>query len=284
MSNTARNSLVLILLLIIYGAFSTFALRKHDKAIAFKQGQIKHRTEEIQQFTRLASSLETLEEEYLNQQAIAGSQFKMILNSDSSTITYDYLLRILNWLNKDIPYNFGMSKNEETGFNEYIISGVAGYMDIVNFTRLVEYQKALVTIEDISLSSENTPVDSVNFSMVFRTHYKPEGTDPSQIQYNPITKSVSEYSLFQPRYTTEAPRYYDPDRSLIDLETCQLVALSEDKAFIRSSNGIIHMLKRGDRVLWGYLFKIDIRERLAVFKINKFGFEENQILYLNKQN
>ena len=62
------------------------------------------------------------------------------------------------------------------------------------------------------------------------------------------------------------------------------IGISESRVFLRDGRGIIRILIRGDKVLWGHLWKIDYRNGLAIFKLNKYGFEENYILSINSQN
>ena len=157
-------------------------------------------------------------------------------------------------------------------------------MDLVHFTRLLEYQRALLTIEDLTLSAESVAhSDTVSFSMIFRTHFEEDGVPAGQISYKSMTRGVSSYSLFRPKYTETMPEMEERDPRLVDIDTARLIAISEDRAFVRDNRGLIRILSLRDRVLWGYLHKIDHREGAAVFRVNKYGFEENQILYLSKE-
>lgn len=281
MTNSSRNTLVLIALFLVSAVISTIALRNSSMKLSVGKAKLKETKEQIMLLNRAVANREILEEEYDLQLAVAGSQFKIIFDDDSSIITYNYLLRILGWLNRDIYYDFGMSKRGDGGYNEYVINGVASYMDLVRFTRLIEYQRALLTIEDITVNRQIAHSDSIGFSMMFRTYSHADGLPASAITYNTMNKSINNYSLFRPRYTQDFHHDEDIDPRLLDLESSTLIAISEDHAFIRDATGIIRMLKRGDSVLYGYLQKIDSREGLALFRVNKYGFEENQILYLN---
>lgn len=282
MTNTSRNTLVLSSLLVVSGLIGFLMLRSAKLDLDEKKSANKEISKEIANFSKLVSNRNELESEHAKYQAMAGSNAKVLFNSDTSIITYDYLLKVLKWLGRDIEYDFGMSDKSEGNYNEYVISGLCHYMDLVRFTRQIEYQRPLLTIEDISISSESARSDTVNFSMMFRTHFNEPGLSPDEIGYRSIQKPVQAFDLFRARYTEEI-QGYDEDPRLVNLDDNTLIAISEKRAFLRDNRGIIRILKEGDRVLWGRLYKIDSREQMAVFKINKYGFEENQILQLNKE-
>lgn len=284
MTNSSRNTLVLAILLVVCGVFAFGLIRKANAKLEQKQEVTKKIQEQIKAFEDLVANRDSLEAEYERLMTIASQQSKVILNRDDSATTYDYLLRVLNWLGNDLIYDFGLSSKANDSYNEYVISGRSDYMDLVRFTRLLEYQRTLLTIEDISIAAESVAhSDTVSFSMIFRTHYRENGVPAAGVPYKRVTKQVASYSLFRPKYTETMPDLDKDQAKSIDTDNSTLIALSEDRAFVRDNRGIIRILSVGDTVLWGYLYKIDPREGAAVFKLNKYGFEENQIMYLNKK-
>ncbi|MCK9558157.1 MAG: hypothetical protein M0R50_08985 [Candidatus Cloacimonetes bacterium] len=283
MTNTSRNTLVLSSLLIMSGMIGFFILRSAKQDLNQKKAANDAISQEAANFSKLVSNRDNLESEHAKYQAMAGSHAKILFNRDSSIITYDYLLKLLKLLGRDIEYDFGMSAKSEGNYNEYVISGQSHYMDLVRFTRQLEYQRPVLTVEDISISSESARSDTVNFSMMFRTHFKEGGLSPEEISYKSVSKPVQAFDLFRARYTEEI-QDYDEDPRLVNLDNNTLIAISDKRAFLRDNRGIIRILKEGDKVLWGRLYKIDSREQMAVFKINKYGFEENQTLYMNNEN
>jgi len=284
MTNSSRNTLVLASLLVISGLLAFLMLNTARKKLTVKKEETKEITQQIDFFRNLVTARDSLEAEHAKLMAVAGSQGKIFFDADNSIRTYDYLLRVLNWMGRDIVYDFGMSAKSEGNYNEYVISGSTRYMDLVHLSRMLEYQRPVLTVEDISISAENAFSDSVKFSMMFRTHFKEGGLSPDEITYKEIKKSVHAYDLFQARYTEEIQGDEDVDPRLMNVDSSILIAISEKRAFIRDNRGIIRILNEGDRVQRGYLDKIDARENLVVFKINKYGFEENQILHLKNEN
>ncbi|HPI25644.1 MAG TPA: hypothetical protein PLO57_04200 [Candidatus Cloacimonadota bacterium] len=284
MTNSARNTLVLSSLLVLSGLLAFIMLNSAKKKLEARQAETKELSQQITQLNRLVAGRDSLELEHARLMAVASSQGKVFFKEDDSINTYDYLLRVLNWLGRDVEYDFGMSDKSEGNFNEYVISGRAGYMDLVHFTRMLEYQRPVLTIEDISISAENALSDSIDFSMLFRTHFKTGGLTQDAVSYKEVKKSVHSYDLFRPRYTETIQGEEDVDPSLVNVDNSVLIAISDKRAFVRDSRGIIKILSEGDRVQWGYLYRINSRDNAVVFKIYKYGFEENQILNLINEN
>jgi hypothetical protein len=95
---------------------------------------------------------------------------------------------------------------------------------------------------------------------------------------------MQSFPLFKSKIWENLPVFDENDYRLIDVELGTMLGISESRVFLRDRRGIIRILKRGDEVLWGHLWKIDHREGLAIFKLNKYGFEENFILSISYQN
>ncbi|MCB5271653.1 MAG: hypothetical protein LHW56_07390 [Candidatus Cloacimonetes bacterium] len=286
MTNSSRNTIVLASLFLLTAVGSFFILNRNQKKLDERQKENSKLQVQINNFSSLVANRDSLEAEHELQIFMATQQGKVILQQDNQIVTYDYLLKALNWLGKDIIYDFALSGGDEAKtYNEYVISGKSDYMDVVHFTRLLEYQRALITLEDISLAAENIAhSDTVSFSMILRTHYSDVGVPASSVSYKPMDRSVQEFPLFKAKVWENLPLLEEEETRLIDVELCNMIGISESRVFLRDGRGIIRILIRGDKVLWGHLWKIDYRNGLAIFKLNKYGFEENYILSINSQN
>ncbi|MCB5261238.1 MAG: hypothetical protein LHW64_05940 [Candidatus Cloacimonetes bacterium] len=286
MTNTSRNTLVLASLLLVNAIGGFLMINHSQKKLEARQQDNTALQTQINSFRTLVANRDSLEIEHERQMLMASQQSKVILQRDTQVITYDYLLKILQWLGTDIIYDYALSKQEnEQSYNEYVISGSSDYMDVVQFTRLLEHQRALITVEDITLAAENIAhSDTVSFSMILRTYYADEGVPATEIDYKAMARGMQSFPLFKSKIWENLPVFDENDYRLIDVELGTMLGISESRVFLRDRRGIIRILKRGDEVLWGHLWKIDHREGLAIFKLNKYGFEENFILSISYQN
>jgi hypothetical protein len=285
MTNTRRNSIVLGALLIIMGSLTMAMIRNLNQKIDSVKSENKKTESDIKVLQRQISNIDSLIAEYEFRKAMVLQQSKVVLADDSPTITYQYLLRLLNWMGRDIVFNFASSDKgkKQTSWNEYVISGRSNYYDVVSLTRNIEHQRALITIEELSISAEGVAnSDTVSYSMVIRTHYNEGGVDASQITPKNIKTSVPLYQLFKPR-VWDSPLFPEDDPSLVNIDTSTLIGISENRIFLRDKGGVIHIIAIKDKVLGGYLYSIDLRGGKAVFKVDKYGIPENQILNLTKE-
>lgn len=284
MTNTRRNTIVLSSLLCMISLFTLIQLnslkRKKDDAEQKNSlliGQISVLENQI-------SNIDSLKRAFLLQQEMVAQQSKLLISDDNPSITYQYLLKLMNWMNRDIIFDFSVSAktSEELEFNEYIISGRTHFASLVSLVNNIEHQRTLLTIEELSIGNDNVAnSDSVSFSMVFRTHYKPGGADPDKVTPKSINTIAASYMLFNTRLFENA-RPVSEVAGRINLDSSTLIGLSKDKIFMRDSQGIIRILSVGDRVSHGYLSAINVSEEKAVFKLDLYGITEDKSIFLKR--
>ncbi len=284
MTNTQRNTTVLAVLLSIVVATGTVVVQRLNKLQANVKSQNTKLSAEIFKYDKLILMKPRLEKDFTELRLMLANQSKVIAHNDTPAATYRYLLNLMEWADIDIPFDFSMSKTEGTAtlWNEYIISGKYDYRDFALFISNLEYQRALLTLQDVTIAQESlNPSDSVAFSIIFRTHYASDGTPLETITSKAMTKHV-------PRLATFKPRIYDgnvdtsEEFGLLRLETCKVMGITESRVFLRDSKGIIHILAVGSPVAYGRLAYIDQNLDKAVFKINQYGVDEEKTLYLRK--
>lgn len=289
MTNTGRNSIVLSSLLVMIVSMALVLLQNTGKKVSLIQAENQESSAKLAKLEAMASNIDSLMMEYEVRKAMAADQSKVILAEDNPTITYQYLLRVLDWLGKDIIYDFALSADAEgkNSWNNYVISGRSNYMDVANFTRFLEHQRALLTIEDLSIGSDGVAnSDTVSFSMVLRTHFSEGGLTLHEIKRKSIKANLASYQLFCSRIwdTAQFEEEEEDDPRLVNIDTSHLIGVAEGRIFLRDSQGVIRILNLRDRVLGGYLYSIDVREGKAIFRVDKFGLPENQILFFSKEN
>jgi len=290
MTNANRNSLVLFLLLFLMVGGTLFMVNKSGKQTDELLNENSQTAAEIAKLDSQISNIDSLIALFEMRKAMIAEQSKVILKEDSPSTTYLYLLRLMNWMDVNIIYDFAASKisaDTESGVNSYVISGRANYLDVANLARYIEYQRALLTIEELSLGSDGVAnSDTVSFSMVLNTHYHSSGLDWTDLTPAKITAPLTSYQLFR-SLVWDAAQYDEREEqnpNLVDIDNCNLIGIGENRIFVRDSQGIIRILNIRDRVLGGYLYSIDMRDNKAVFKVDKYGLEENQVIYLVKEN
>jgi hypothetical protein len=285
MTNTTRNTLVLAtLLFVLAGSAYSFYRNLHKKALQLSEGN-KSMQKKISVLERQISNIDSLKLEYEIRKAIVSEQSKVILSEDSPTNTYQYLLKLLTWMKRNTVFDFAMSDKgqKETSWNQYIISGRSCYRDVLELTKNIEHQRAVLTIEELAISSDNVAnSDTVSFSLVFRTHFNEGGASIETLQPKKMPAGKTFYSLFKARIYDTPATEDEIDPSLLRTEQATLIGIADNRIFLRDDQGVIRILTLRDKVAYGYLYSIDPKKEKAVFKLNKYGITEEQTLFITR--
>ncbi len=284
MTNTRRNTIVLSSLLLIV-IISTFY---QTKSIKGKQTEIDKKNSllmgQVAVLENQISNIDSLKREYLLQQELLAQQSKLLWNTDSPTITYNYLLKLLSWMQRDVIFDFATSTATEKSetYNQYVLSGRTHFAALLLLVNNIEHQRALLTVEELSIGNDNIAnSDSISFSMIIRSHYKQGGAEPGSVTPKQFSLVSPSNMLFRVR-VSDSPKPMMDDPRLINVDAVTLIGLSSDRAFFRDSQGIIKILSIGDRVNYGYLSYINQTEAKAVFRIDQYGIPEDKSLFLKK--
>ncbi len=284
MTNTTRNTVVLIALLIVLGGVSISVYRKlHKESLALTEENTKT-SKKIAVLETQISNIDSLKMEYEIRKAMVAEQSKVILANDNPTITYQYLLRLLSWMKRSTIFNFAMSDKgkKDTTWNEYVISGRSNYRDVVELTKNIEHQRAVLTIEEMAIGSDNVAnSDSVSYSIVFRTHFNDGGAEIESLKPKKMPTGNIFYQLFRSRVNPTPTLDEDIDPTLVRIDQATLIGIADNRIFLRDNQGIIRILALRDKVAYGYLYSMDAKNGKAVFKIDKYGIPEEQTLYIS---
>lgn len=284
MTNTQRNTTVIgiiLVLLVGVGYFITYRLKKQDEQIKGKNTELKT---EIAKLDKMLAQKAKIEQEYADLQIMIAQQTKLLAQNDNPAITYNYLLQLLKWMKRNINFDFSLSskKAEDASWNEYIVQGSSNFLDVANFIKQIEHQRPVLVIDEVTIA-ENAGVvsDTVQFSLVFKTHYAPTGSSMETVKEKDVPRYSSSFVSFRPRIY-ENPPETDIDPSLVQIDKALIVGITPTRAFIRDDRGIIHILSIGDRVAYGYLYSIDAKQEKIVFRINQYGSTEDKTLFMQK--
>lgn len=211
---------------------------------------------------------------------------KHILKDDNPTATYDYLTSLSNHYSKKLNFNFVTNEHgqiEATFYNNYTISGDSDIFSIYNFVYQLEEQSALYTIEKFTLiENEKGSIfsDSLHFELKLNVYFDSNGTDMSDISLRKLPYYRISYNPF--RFRIYEPEIEDNKDIGIDLDTVKMIGITTNKVFLKIQGHYVQALSIGDEVAYGYLKRIDMKDQLAIFKINKIGLSQEKILKIEK--
>lgn len=285
MSNSTRNTLVLAAVLILISVLVAMQFTSLNRITAETLAHNRSAQVSIDSLKLQLATIDSLRLEYELQQAMMDQQSKLIVGADSPSVTYGYLLDIMQWMKTNVNFDFAVAdtKEGEATYNEYIISGKTRYASLLNLANQIEKQRLVMTVEDFSIGSEGIALaDTVSFSMVLRTHFITGGPDATEIGMKAVDPAYTAYPLFMPRISEEMLPW-DVDPALLNVEDAKLIGISRGMAFFRDAQGIIRILSKGSRVAYGYLYKVDESVGKVVFKLAKYGLEEDYNMLIDSE-
>lgn len=284
MTNTQRNTTAISIVLVLILGVGYYFMHKYKKEETLIKGKNQELKTEIEKFDKMLANREKIERDYAELQLMIALQSKVMAQTDNPAITYNYLLQLLKWMQRNINFDFALSAKKATdaNWNEYIVQGRSNFISAANFIKQLEYQRPVLTIDEVTMAEETSAVsDTVNFSVVFKTHYTPDGISMNTLQEKDVAAYASSFISFRPKIY-ETPPDTDIDPNLVRIDKAIIVGITESRAFLRDERGIIHILSVGDRVAYGYLYSIDLKQEKIVFRINQYGSAEDKTLFMQK--
>jgi hypothetical protein len=287
MSNTLRNTIVLLFLLILLFLVSfTTQLRMNKIALKLEKKN-ENLAAQVDSLKSFLMNMPTADSQSQELQKLLTAD-KLIMLHDTSPITFQYLLKLCSYIGTDIIFDFSYSrtgKDRLAPYNEYIVSGLAPFKNMYKFINQLEQQRALYTIENLAIMSDNTAnSDSVNFSFVFDAYYDSLGTDAELIQLKSTSSPSPSPSMFRVKVYVPGAENLQDHSNLIDIYKAKLIGMTANRVFMKDNNGIIRILSPGDKVKSGWLYSIDNRKEIVKFKINTTGVDEDITLSIKKEN
>ncbi|MDD4309841.1 MAG: hypothetical protein PHO32_05630 [Candidatus Cloacimonetes bacterium] len=283
MTNTRRNTIVLSALLVLLSGSAIGIFRNlNSKAKILIEDNTKT-AKKIQVLERQISNIDSLKMEYELRKAMVAEQSKVIVFMDNPTTTYKYLLTMLSWMKRNIIFDFALSDKgkKETTWNEYVVSGRSNFRNLVEFTKNIEHQRAVLTIEELAIGSDGVAnSDTVSFSIVLRTHFNESGIPMEELKPKKMPSTDSFYQLFKSRVYEAGRGEDDIDPRLVRIDQAILIGIADNRIFLRDNQGVIKILALKDKVAYGYLYAIDNVKGKAVFIIDKYGVPEEQTLFI----
>lgn len=285
MPYTIRNTIILFGLLIIVILGTILVNAKSVKRFEELEKSNKEYSETIERLTSTYPDLENEEKvieslENMKKKVLESS--KIILKEDNPTLTYQYLIDICDNFCPDVIFDFNVSKSGEDidfSFNTYSISGKVNIESLHFFIFQIEYQAPLYIIESITLAEESVAkADTVKFTIDLSAYYNESG---NYIKDIPLRSFKFTNLRYNPFYSRIHPPILDSyELQFINIHTSTMIGLTPYKVFLRDEDGKINTLTPGDKVAYGYLDHINWYKQAAVFKINRIGISEEEIIYI----
>lgn len=286
MSYALRNTLILLTTLILMIGSGWIYLNynfggEHENL----QSQITRKERELRQFTTKANDFVMIQDRHARIIYELENHNKELLANNSVATVYDFLRSI----NRGLAYtsmNFALMdsvRNADHGIVQVRLDGAGTYRGLFNFLTILEQSKPITRITQLRLAPESGEYDKlerVRFEMMVDMYYA-RGT----------TTTSPDLTI----NTSIAPRLYNPfyplihslpenDRSLVNVDDSRIVGLVQNGAYLVDQSRQMRFLQVGDAVFLGTLFRVNMNERTATFRLNRGGIADLVVLRINDEN
>ena len=290
MNRKLKNSLgllgLLILILIAGGVY----------IFIFQRGNIKEKNEKLKKLkindyntAQLTSQYQELLKRSASLDSILASRKFNIPQNISSIKFFTFINQVSSWFspNTQISTEFlNRGTDKEFFYYEYRLSGGADFNDLYKLIYAIEQSKELKKIKTITLGNlistddEGYPHFLVNYTILAHVYFSANDRFASTGIVENNLSAPRLYDIFYPLIRNEIP----PNTNfLLDVQGAKLLALIPEGAFIADSKGNSYLLWEGDEVYLGYLTKIDYKNNMVSFVLNKGGIIEKVELDLESE-
>ena len=285
MSYALRNSLILsgLLVVVLAVGFYWVGVRQvaQVEALTATQGQVQAQLNDIHAVISIYDSAQA----QLNRlKARSQARNQIVPPADTPAQTLAYLHELLAFPAASVNFDFlykGREDAADYSMNQYALEGEGRFENLYAFVWHLEHGRRFygvdhIVVEYVEPEAEETGQNRVGFKLVFRSYFEPQ----SQVEELPPSKGTLRPDVlvknpFRPLITQTIP----PNLlGLFEVPGARLGGVTHNLAYLIDSRGQTHLLREGDQVYLGRLFKIDIEHNRVEFRLNLGGISEWVVL------
>lgn len=287
MNKKLRSTLILLVFLIFIIGLSlgyySFILGKELKE---KEKKLKELSAKIIDETELNMRLESLKRKSAEIDSILANKRFFVFSDMSPVSFFEFSNKLVRSFSAESQFNVEYidqkSEGEFQTYN-YKVSGFGFFDEVFSFIRSIEKSKSLKKIKSITVGNivnvdkKGVPIYYTSFDMEVKSYFTSNKNFSPTIPIKDRIDNLKIYNFLFPLIRTEIPpNIYE----LLDVQDAKLLALLPDGAFISDNKGNTYLLSEGEEVYLGYLTKIDYKNNMVSFVLNKGGIIEKINLYL----
>jgi Tfp pilus assembly protein PilO len=284
-----RNSLTILAFLLLLSGVGFFWYRSEAKDLARVSAKNKELTMQLRGALEVAETLAYVTAERDSLQRLWKKSPKKILNTEEPAFSLSYINWLIRTHNLALDFDFYLNdkkaKNEYTVFT-YTLSGEGDYRNFCTLVWHMTRNPLLYHIKSVTMRRSDNDPKLVSFNVTFEgysmnkdwevkrevamtaasfdweaefRHDSFESMFPVVIEPKPEPKVAS-----RPVVEAPPPKPKEPP-GLLEVETATLLAITNDKAYLRAKDGKVVPLKIGDQVRHGRLTRLEPSRNQAEF-------------------
>ena len=284
-----RNSLIILVFLLIVIATGYFLYDRAASQLEVVRKENSELTIQLRGALEVSELLAQVSMQRDSMEQAWNEAPKKILNTQEPAFSLSYV----NWLIQNygllLDFDFYLNektKNEEYTTFSYTVSGDGSYRDICSLVWLITHNPILYQIESVILK-RSEDIELLSFVIKFQGFSMNKEWDVgSELTMTPVALdwrrefAFDAFASLAPRLIASEvlerksappikvtpPKPVEPP-NLLDASKVSLLAITNDKAYLRANDGKVTALRVGDRVRGGRLSRIDQQRNQVEFML-----------------
>jgi hypothetical protein len=284
-----RNSLTILAVLVLLSGVGFFWYRSEAKEFARLSDKNKQLDEQLHGSLEIAETLVKVTVARDSMQKRWERSPKKILNTEEPAFSLSYINWLIRTHNLALDFDFYLNDkktNKEFTVFSYTLNGEGDYRNICTLVWHITHNTLLYRIKNVTFKrSENDP-KLVSFAIMFEGYsmnkewevgskmamvsrpfnWEAEFGRDAFASLMPVERKPEPKVESKPAVVAPPPKPKEPP-GLFDAEEATLLAITNDKAYLRAKDGKVAALKVGDQVRHGRLTRLDPQRNQVEFML-----------------
>jgi len=288
-----RNSLTILVFLVLLSSVGFFWYRSNASELGTVSEKNKGLNNQLRGAMEIADALTKVTDERNALFTNWEKSPKKILNTEEPAFSLSYVNWLIRMNNLDLEFDFYLnekkSRNEYTVFS-YTLNGEGDYRNICALVWHMTSNSLLYRLKNVTLKRNAENPERVNFVILFEGYSMNKdweissemalATQPfdwaTQFGHDAFRSPVPFERKAEPKAETAprpavaapvAPPKRQEPPGLFNTEGATLLAITNEKAYLRAKDGKVVPLKVGDQVRRGRLTRVDPRNNQVEFTL-----------------
>lgn len=283
-----RNSLTILVFLVLLSGLGFLWYRSEARELSVVTKKNDEMNMQLHGSLEIAETLVKVQNRRDSLQTAWERSPKKILNAEEPAFSLSYINWLINNHNLQIDFDFYLNdKKTQAEFTtiSYTLSGEGDYRNICSLLWYITYNPLLYHIKSVNFKRSEKNDKLLSFVIMFEGYSMNKdwevGREVAMVSRSLNWESELGYDAFTSLLPVEVPRpVFVPkaappkpqeDPSLVDVERATLLAITNDKAFVRARDGKVVTLKIGDKVRRGSLTRLDQQNNYVEFQLEADG-------------
>lgn len=288
-----RNSLTILAFLVLLSSVGFFWYRSNASELATVSEKNKSLNNQLRGAMEIAEALTKVTDERNALYTSWEKSPKKILNTEEPAFSLSYINWLIRMNNLDLDFDFYLNEkksSKEYSVFSYTLNGEGDYRNICALVWHMTNNSLLYRLKNVTLKRNAENPERVNFVILFEGYSMSKeweissemalATQPfdwsTQFGHDafrspiPLERKAEPKAETAPRPAVNTPvtpsRPQEPP-GLFNTEGATLLAITNEKAYLRAKDGKVVPLKVGDQVRRGRLTRVDPRNNQVEFTL-----------------